>query len=246
MSTADKSRPLLIVEDDPALQKQMRWAFDQYETLLADRPRRSDGACAPAGAAGGDDGPGAAARSRFRIGRIQAPRRAAGDRRRHQGHRAHGPARPRERAARDRCRRLRFLRQAVRARSSAADDRPRFSPARPADGESPAAERAPAGCIRQRGHARSRDAAHLPRHREGGGDQRHGAAAGRKRHRQGAARARAARAVATARCALRRDQLRGDTGEPARKRAVRLREGRVHRRRQADARAASRRRTTAR
>ena len=31
----DKSRPLLIVEDDPALQKQMRWAFDQYETLLA-------------------------------------------------------------------------------------------------------------------------------------------------------------------------------------------------------------------
>ena len=35
MSTADKSRPLLIVEDDPALQKQMRWAFDQYETLLA-------------------------------------------------------------------------------------------------------------------------------------------------------------------------------------------------------------------
>jgi two-component system NtrC family response regulator len=31
----EKSRPLLIVEDDPALQKQMRWAFDQYETLLA-------------------------------------------------------------------------------------------------------------------------------------------------------------------------------------------------------------------
>jgi two-component system NtrC family response regulator len=31
----DKGRPLLIVEDDPALQKQIRWAFDQYETLLA-------------------------------------------------------------------------------------------------------------------------------------------------------------------------------------------------------------------
>ncbi|MDQ2917174.1 MAG: PEP-CTERM-box response regulator transcription factor [Pseudomonadota bacterium] len=28
-------RPLLIVEDDPALQKQMQWAFDQYETLVA-------------------------------------------------------------------------------------------------------------------------------------------------------------------------------------------------------------------
>jgi two-component system NtrC family response regulator len=28
-------RPLLIVEDDPALQKQMKWAFDGYETVLA-------------------------------------------------------------------------------------------------------------------------------------------------------------------------------------------------------------------
>lgn len=31
----DKPRCLLIVEDDPALQKQMRWAFDQYGTLSA-------------------------------------------------------------------------------------------------------------------------------------------------------------------------------------------------------------------
>ena len=30
-----KRRPLLIVEDDPALQKQMRWAFDRYETCGA-------------------------------------------------------------------------------------------------------------------------------------------------------------------------------------------------------------------
>ena len=34
--SAEKPRPLLIVEDDPALQKQLRWAFDQYEVLLAD------------------------------------------------------------------------------------------------------------------------------------------------------------------------------------------------------------------
>lgn len=34
--TTGKSRSLLIVEDDPALQKQIRWSFDQYETLLAD------------------------------------------------------------------------------------------------------------------------------------------------------------------------------------------------------------------
>ena len=32
---SEKARPLLIVEDDPALQRQMRWAFDQYESLLA-------------------------------------------------------------------------------------------------------------------------------------------------------------------------------------------------------------------
>jgi two-component system NtrC family response regulator len=32
---SDKLRPLLLVEDDPALQKQMCWAFDQYETLVA-------------------------------------------------------------------------------------------------------------------------------------------------------------------------------------------------------------------
>jgi two-component system, NtrC family, response regulator len=32
----DKRRTLLIVEDDPALQKQMRWAFDDFETIVAD------------------------------------------------------------------------------------------------------------------------------------------------------------------------------------------------------------------
>ena len=31
----DTRRPLLIVEDDPALQKQMKWAFDKYETVVA-------------------------------------------------------------------------------------------------------------------------------------------------------------------------------------------------------------------
>ncbi len=31
----DKRRPLLIVEDDPALQKQMKWAFSDYDVTLA-------------------------------------------------------------------------------------------------------------------------------------------------------------------------------------------------------------------
>jgi len=34
--SSEKLPHLLIVEDDPALQKQMRWAFDQYETVTAD------------------------------------------------------------------------------------------------------------------------------------------------------------------------------------------------------------------
>jgi two-component system NtrC family response regulator len=31
----DARKPLLIVEDDPALQKQMQWAFEQYEAVVA-------------------------------------------------------------------------------------------------------------------------------------------------------------------------------------------------------------------
>lgn len=33
--SAEKARSLLIVEDDLALQKQLRWSFDQFETLTA-------------------------------------------------------------------------------------------------------------------------------------------------------------------------------------------------------------------
>src|SRR5215471_18500066 len=32
---SDKRQPLLIVEDDPALAKQMKWAFADYEVVLA-------------------------------------------------------------------------------------------------------------------------------------------------------------------------------------------------------------------
>ena len=63
-----------------------------------------------------------------------------------------------------------------------------------------------------------------------GGDRHDRAARRRERHRQGAVRARAARAQPARRRSVRRDQLRGDSREPARDRAVRLREGRVHRR----------------
>src|SRR5947207_14366677 len=33
--TSGSRKPLLIVEDDPALQKQMQWAFEQYEAVVA-------------------------------------------------------------------------------------------------------------------------------------------------------------------------------------------------------------------
>ena len=33
--SSEKLRPLLIVEDDPALQTQLRWSFDKFETLTA-------------------------------------------------------------------------------------------------------------------------------------------------------------------------------------------------------------------
>ena len=32
---SEQRKPLLIVEDDPTLQKQMQWAFDQYDTIVA-------------------------------------------------------------------------------------------------------------------------------------------------------------------------------------------------------------------
>ena len=51
-----------------------------------------------------------------------------------------------------------------------------------------------------------------------------------ERHRQGAARSRPAPALAAGEGAVRRDQLRGDPREPPRERAVRPREGCLHRR----------------
>ena len=32
---SEARKPLLIVEDDPALQKQMKWAFENYEAVVA-------------------------------------------------------------------------------------------------------------------------------------------------------------------------------------------------------------------
>ena len=71
---------------------------------------------------------------------------------------------------------------------------------------------------------------------EGGGDRHDGAARGRERDRQGALRPIAARAQPAGRGAVCRHQLRGHSRDPARDRALRTREGRLHRRRRAQAR----------
>ena len=80
----------------------------------------------------------------------------------------------------------------------------------------------------------------------GGAERGDRAPARRERHRQGAAGPRAPREQPARQGPVRRRQLRRDPGVDPRGRAVRLREGRVHRRRHQRARAASRRPTAAR
>ena len=88
---------------------------------------------------------------------------------------------------------------------------------------------------RRRHRGERRHAQGLPDDREGGADERDDAAARRKRHRQGSLGARHSHAEQSARRTVRRDQLRGHPGHAARVGAVRLREGRVHGRREANA-----------
>ena len=101
------------------------------------RPRERDQPTAQARACRGDDGPGLAARTGRCQRRLQA---AEGDPRagaRHQGDRAHRPARSRKRREGRGHGRLRLLRQALRARTAQPDDRPRIPHARPAKGKRP-------------------------------------------------------------------------------------------------------------
>ncbi len=114
----DARRSLLVVEDDPALQTQMKWAFDAYEVAVAsDREeaiaqvRRLEPAVVTLDL-GLPPEPGTAAEG-FRT--LENDSRAGA---RHEGHRGDRPARQRQRAARRRARRLRLLRQALRRRRS--------------------------------------------------------------------------------------------------------------------------------
>ena len=99
----------------------------------------------------------------------------------------------------------------------------------------PAADRPLAGDAGGLPHPRAAD-----EHRPRGDDHR------RERHRQGAGRAGAAQLRAAQGRAVRRDQHGGDPARPDRERALRPREGRLHRRRPGDGRASSSRRAAAR
>ena len=169
------------------------------------------------------------------VGRV--PRRAG-----HHDHRArHG----RQRGRGDQARRVRLHREAVRAGADPSgrrqgDEHRHARPPRRAPRRAVGARPLPSG------RPVARDAADLRRRREG---RRHAvdrADHRRDRHRQGARRPRAARELARARRAVHQDQLRRDPEDADGVRAVRLREGRVHRRASAPSRAASSSATAAR
>ena len=168
--TSEKLPPLLIVEDDLALQKQIKWSLDRFRVGHRERPRMrarcNAGATRPAVVTmdlGLPPDPDSVSEG------FQAARAVARYRSGHQGDRADGPERSGQRASGRRARRLRLLRQAIRpgsarpdrstARSGCTNCRPRtdrlHAPAT-------APTRWPASA-----DARPRHAAHLPDHRKG-------------------------------------------------------------------------------
>ena len=117
-------------------------------------------------------------------------------------------------------------------------------PGRP-DGHDPPGHRADAGAgrapaaqgtdprpvqLRQHRRPEQEDEGPLRAHRERGGQRRQHPDPGRERHRQGADRQRDSLQLEPRQGAVHQDQLRGDPEGPDRERAVRLQEGRVHRR----------------
>ena len=104
----------------------------------------------------------------------------------------------------------------------------------------------PALRVRQHHRPQRADAGDLRDHRARGAHARHRAAGGRERRGQGPDRARHPLPLAAARPAAGEDQLHRHPGEPDGERAVRLREGRIHRRQTSPSRASSSRPTRAR
>ena len=160
-------------------------------------------------------------------------------RRRH-GRADDGAGHGRDRGRSDQARRLRLPHEADR--SAAAEDpaRPDRRAQRHAARSARAAAPAPgARHVRQDDRRQPGDAEDLSGDRAGGADLRVGARERRVGHRQGTGRADDSPAQPARVAAVRAAQLRGDSRHAARIRALRPREGRVHRRDRATRRAAS-------
>ena len=179
----------------------MQWAFDSYETIVANDRAVGDRAGAPLRAGSRDDGPRPAAAARRSGGRASSCSR-----------RLHALAPDTKvivlTGQNDRANALKAISARVRTTSAPSRSSPSCWRGRSI------ARSACTSCRRRiarlqslqrvaghvgRHHARPRDAAHLPHDREGRADIGHGADPRRIGHRQGAARARAARPVAAAR-----------------------------------------------
>ena len=188
--TDQKLPVLLIVEDDEGLQRQLKWAYEGYEVVLAGNRDAAIEAVRlhePAVVTldlGLPPDPDGTTEGFETLTADPAPQA------RHQGHRRFGPWRPRKHAEGDRARRLRLLPQAGRHRRARADRRPGV-PCRRHRGREP-----PARADRRRPGARldhqlrARDAEGRQDHRARRQRRRVGDAARRFRHRQGAARPR--------------------------------------------------------
>ena len=144
----------------------------------------------------------------------------------------HGDDQHRRRS--DQARRLRLHREAARAASACWSRCATPSITRRLqDREPDAASRDAEKQLPDRRRQRRRCAAVRERDPEGGADQRHRADLGRERRRQGAGRARDPPREPAARRAVRAGELRRDSRRADRVRAVRPREGLVHRRHRA-------------
>ena len=208
-------------------------ARDQGEAMRAMQQR-------PAGARADRSAP---ARGR----RLRRAARGEGAGSRAAGHRDDGVRQHPGCRGRDEGRRARFSRQAGRSRSPHADGRTRADAASRDDRVHPVEGRARRAARRAADHRRCAvaeavDSGAAARGRLG----RDGPARRRKRHGQGAVCARAARAEPAVRRPVRRHQLRGDSRQPARNRAVRARERARSPARWRASRASSSSRTTAR
>ncbi len=174
---SETRKPLLIVEDDPALQVQMKWAFDAYEVAVASNReeaiaqlRHSEPAVVTLdlGLPPDSDGVSEGFKALGQILELAPDTKVIVL----TGQNDVANALQRRFAGRSR-----FLRQTFRARSSVAHHRPRISHARASGRKSPPAGSA-GGFDKRDHHRRARNVCAVPNGGEGLVDRRHSPASG--------------------------------------------------------------------